>query len=94
MSKVSCCGRFGVKSSLGEGTIDWSFFDQGVALAAKYNKKLGLLIRGGVTTPQWFTPLERMKQSDDNLTLFIARALLRFHVCRKKLIELKGRYWE
>ena len=39
-----------------EGPIDWSFFDQGVALAAKYNKKLGLLITVGVTTPQWVYP--------------------------------------
>jgi hypothetical protein len=36
-----------------EEAIDWSFFDEGVALAAKYNKKLGLLITAGVTTPQW-----------------------------------------
>ena len=36
-----------------EGTIDWSFFDQGVALAAQYDKKVGLLITAGVTTPQW-----------------------------------------
>jgi hypothetical protein len=35
-----------------EGAIDWSFFDQGIALAAKYNKKLGLLITAGVTTPR------------------------------------------
>ncbi len=36
-----------------EGAIDWSFFDQGVALAAQYDKKVGLLITAGVTTPQW-----------------------------------------
>jgi hypothetical protein len=36
-----------------EEAIDWSFFDQGVALSAKYNKKLGLLITAGVTTPEW-----------------------------------------
>ena len=35
-----------------EGAIDWSFFDQGVALAAQYDKKVGLLITAGVTTPQ------------------------------------------
>ena len=39
-----------------EGAIDWSFFDQGVALAAKYNKKVGLLITAGVATPQWVYP--------------------------------------
>ena len=39
-----------------EGAIDWSFFDEGVALAAKYNKKLGLLITAGVATPQWVYP--------------------------------------
>lgn len=36
-----------------DGPIDWSFFDQGVALAAQYHKKLGLLITAGVTTPEW-----------------------------------------
>jgi hypothetical protein len=36
-----------------EGAIDWSFFDQGVALAAEHDKKVGLLITAGVTTPQW-----------------------------------------
>ena len=36
-----------------EEAIDWSFFDQGVALAAQYDKKVGLLITAGVTTPQW-----------------------------------------
>ena len=35
------------------GAIDWSFFDEGVALAARSNKKVGLLITAGVTTPQW-----------------------------------------
>ena len=35
------------------GDIDWSFLDQGVALAAKYHKKVGLLITAGVTTPRW-----------------------------------------
>ena len=39
-----------------EGAIDWSFFDQGVALAAKYNKKLGLLMTAGVRTPRWVYP--------------------------------------
>src|ERR1700719_1509455 len=36
-----------------DGAIDWTFFDQGVRLAAQYDKKVGLLITAGVTTPQW-----------------------------------------
>ncbi|MEO8440593.1 MAG: beta-galactosidase [Spartobacteria bacterium] len=33
--------------------IDWSFFDEGVALAAQHQKKVGLLVTAGVTTPLW-----------------------------------------
>lgn len=35
------------------GKIDWAFFDKGIALAAQYHKKLGLLVTAGVTTPDW-----------------------------------------
>lgn len=35
------------------GEINWTFFDEGVALAAQYHKKVGLLITAGVTTPEW-----------------------------------------
>lgn len=33
--------------------INWSFIDQGVSLAARYHKKVGLLVTAGVTTPDW-----------------------------------------
>lgn len=36
-----------------EATFDWSFLDQGVALAAQYGKKVSILITAGVTTPDW-----------------------------------------
>lgn len=36
-----------------EASFDWSFLDQGMALAAQYNKKVSILITAGVTTPDW-----------------------------------------
>lgn len=36
-----------------EGKRDWSYIDQGVSLARKHNKKIGLSIRAGVNTPNW-----------------------------------------
>jgi hypothetical protein len=55
MCKVSCCGRFGVKSGLARGDR-LVVFRSRVALAAKYNKKLGLLMTAGITTPRWIYP--------------------------------------
>jgi hypothetical protein len=36
-----------------EDAFDWSYLDQGVALAAQYNKKISILITAGVTSPDW-----------------------------------------
>jgi len=36
-----------------EEAVNWSFFDQGVALAEQYDKRVGLLVTAGVTTPEW-----------------------------------------
>ena len=36
-----------------EGKFDWSFFDEGVRLAAQHHKKLGMLVIAGVATPDW-----------------------------------------
>lgn len=36
-----------------EAAFDWSFLDQGMALAAQHGKKVSILITAGVTTPQW-----------------------------------------
>ncbi|MEO8440595.1 MAG: beta-galactosidase [Spartobacteria bacterium] len=36
-----------------EATFDWSFLDEGVALAAQHGKKVSVLITAGVTTPEW-----------------------------------------
>ena len=36
-----------------EGNFDWSFFDEGVRLAAQYHKKISMSVTAGVTTPDW-----------------------------------------
>ena len=36
-----------------EGKFDWSFFDEGIALAARHHKNVALYVTAGVTTPNW-----------------------------------------
>lgn len=36
-----------------ERSYDWSFFDEGVRLAAQHHKKISMSVTAGVTTPNW-----------------------------------------
>ena len=36
-----------------DGKFDWTFFDEGVRLAAQHHKKISMSITAGVTTPAW-----------------------------------------
>ncbi len=36
-----------------EGHFDWSLFDEGIALAKQYHKKVSLSVVAGTTTPTW-----------------------------------------
>lgn len=36
-----------------EGQLDWAHFDEGVALARRHGKALGLSLAGGMRTPEW-----------------------------------------
>src|SRR5262249_5188344 len=36
-----------------DGACDWSFFDQGITLAEKHDKRVGLSVAAGAATPEW-----------------------------------------
>ena len=71
-----------------EGKIDFSYFDRGLDLAKKYNKRIEILVPAGKHSPQWSTPL-----APRNFTFITATAnqliICRYHgiLCfRKNLV--------